>query len=254
MTTKTISKTEKFINRAVEIHNGFYGYEKAEYINAKTKLIITCHIHGDFYQTPDAHLNKKQGCKECKRYSRLDGRRLTTEDFIIRASKIHNNYYNYNKTEVNGNKNKVIITCPKHDDFLQSPNSHLKGRGCKKCYLENEGYGKSKFVHFAKQNICSLYLIEVYNTEERFLKIGITSKDVKTRFSGDKKLPYDYKILKVVKSNSSSYIWDKEVEIKRLFKKSKYNPNLKFKGYRECFSSIEKENILNYLKEIKSYG
>jgi len=143
MTTKTISKTQKFIERAIEVHDSFYSYEKAEYINAKTKL---------------------------------------------------------------------IITCPKHGDFLQSPNSHLKGRGCKQCYLENEGYGKSKFVHFARQNICCLYLIEIFNDNERFLKIGITSKDVATRFSGSKKLPYDYKTLKVVKHPSSSYIWDKEIE------------------------------------------
>jgi len=29
--------------------------------------------------------------------------------------------------------NKLIITCPEHGEFEQSPNSHLSGRGCPIC-------------------------------------------------------------------------------------------------------------------------
>lgn len=39
----------KFINRSKEIHNNFYNYDKVDYINARTKVIITCPEHGDFY-------------------------------------------------------------------------------------------------------------------------------------------------------------------------------------------------------------
>lgn len=244
------NKTEIFKTRANKIHNYFYNYEKVDYKNSQTKVIIICPVHGEFLQIPNCHLNQKQGCKECKRYSRLDGRRLTTEQFINKANIIHNNYYTYIKSNVYGNKNKVIITCKSHGDFLQSPNSHLKGRGCKQCYLENNGYGKSKFVHFAKKNKCLLYLLEVYNDSERFLKIGITSKSVKARFNGDKKLPYQYEIVKIVESGCSSYIWDKEIEIKRFFKNFKYIPNLKFKGYTECFNLLEKDNLIEYLQKL----
>lgn len=245
-----IDKTKYFINSSNKVHKHKYTYKKTKYVNSQTKVIITCSEHGDFNQTPDAHYNQGQGCKECKRYSRLDSRRLSTEDFIIRANKIHNNYYDYSKSIVNGNKNKLIITCKIHGDFLQSPNSHLKGRGCKQCYLDNNGYGKSKFVHFAKNNTCLLYLIEVFNNDERFLKIGITSKDVETRFGGDKKLPYDYTIIKTISSESSSFIWDEEIKLKRKFKKYQYIPKIKFKGYTECFDLLQKENIYNYLGEI----
>ena len=47
--------------------------------------------------------------------------------------KTHGNKYEYSKSEYISNKIKVIITCPKHGDFQQSPNSHFKGNGCKKC-------------------------------------------------------------------------------------------------------------------------
>jgi len=82
-----INKTNYFINISNEVHNYKYTYEKASYVNSKTKVTITCPRHGDLEQTPDAHYNQSQGCKECKRYSRLDNIRLTTEDFISRANK-----------------------------------------------------------------------------------------------------------------------------------------------------------------------
>ena len=56
---------EEFIEDSNKIHNNFYTYEKFNYVNAKTKGIITCPIHGDFEQTPDSHLNKKAGCTDC---------------------------------------------------------------------------------------------------------------------------------------------------------------------------------------------
>lgn len=240
---------EQFIKRAKKVHKNIYDYSLVEYKNSQTKIIITCPEHGDFEQIPNVHL-RGQGCKECKRFSRLDGRRLTTEKFIEKANKVHNNIYTYTKTEVNGNKNKVTITCKKHGDFEQSPNSHLRGRGCRKCYLENNGYNKGKFIYFAKENICRLYLIEVYDEKERFLKIGITSKSVKIRFSGNRKLPYEYKTIIEIESENAGEIWEKEIKFKQEFKKHKYNPLLNFKGYTECFKLEQKENIINYLKKL----
>ena len=41
---------EDFVNRANEIHSHKYDYSKFEYINAITKSIIICPIHGEFMQ------------------------------------------------------------------------------------------------------------------------------------------------------------------------------------------------------------
>ena len=57
---------------------------------------------------------------------------VTQEDFIKRSNTIHNNKYDYSKTIYVKASEKVIITCPIHGDFEQTPNNHKK-RGCKKC-------------------------------------------------------------------------------------------------------------------------
>ena len=61
-----IQKTkEQFIKDAQLIHGDVYDYSKVEYINKKTKVNIFCRKHGPFLQTPDGHLNDKNGCPRC---------------------------------------------------------------------------------------------------------------------------------------------------------------------------------------------
>jgi hypothetical protein len=59
-----------------------------------------------------------------------------TNSFIIKANKLHNNKYNYDKTKYINAKSHVIITCPKHGDFYQAPTNHLNSPGCSKCGYE----------------------------------------------------------------------------------------------------------------------
>jgi hypothetical protein len=60
-------------------------------------------------------------------------RRLTTEEFIERSKDIHSDRYDYSLVEYINNKTNVIIICPVHGKFKQTPNRHLRGNGCKKC-------------------------------------------------------------------------------------------------------------------------
>lgn len=62
--------TEDFIQKAKKIHGDKYDYSKSMYVNCKTKICITCPIHGDFYQTPYNHLNGV-GCIECYKESQI---------------------------------------------------------------------------------------------------------------------------------------------------------------------------------------
>jgi hypothetical protein len=57
--------TEKFIDRAIIVHENKYVYTKSIYLGATTKLIIICPIHGEFPKTPDGHINAKSGCPQC---------------------------------------------------------------------------------------------------------------------------------------------------------------------------------------------
>ena len=57
--------TQEFIEKAKKIHNNKYDYSKVEYVNVKTKVCIICPEHGEFWQTPDSHINGKSGCPKC---------------------------------------------------------------------------------------------------------------------------------------------------------------------------------------------
>jgi hypothetical protein len=59
--------TKSLIRRAKEIHGNKYDYSLISNIkNNTTKVKIICLEHEEFMQTPDAHLNQKQGCPHCK--------------------------------------------------------------------------------------------------------------------------------------------------------------------------------------------
>ncbi|BAM29089.1 homing endonuclease [Xanthomonas phage CP1] len=59
--------------------------------------------------------------------------KLTQDEFLAKARLVHGGCYNYTKTLYTGSKGTVCINCTVHGDFLQTPNDHLKGRGCPKC-------------------------------------------------------------------------------------------------------------------------
>ena len=127
--------TNTFIEEARRIHGDKYDYSKVEYINSKTKICIICHKidqitgeeHGEFWQKPSDHL-QGQGCPKC--YGNM---RLTTERFIKLAKLIHGDKYDYSKVVYKNNRTKVCIIFPEHGEFWIIPDSHLRGRGCKKC-------------------------------------------------------------------------------------------------------------------------
>lgn len=60
-------------------------------------------------------------------------KRLTNEEFISKAIVVHGNKYTYSEVEYITAIDKVLIRCPEHGLFPQSPNKHLCGRGCPKC-------------------------------------------------------------------------------------------------------------------------
>lgn len=60
-------------------------------------------------------------------------RRHTTEEFIIKAQKIHDSKYNYSYVKYEGSYIKIFIGCKKHGKFQTTPASHLKGTGCPNC-------------------------------------------------------------------------------------------------------------------------
>lgn len=142
-------RTKKFMDKATLVHKSKYDYSKVNYVNTDTKVEIICPIHGSFWQTPHDHLSG-HGCPMCN-----GGKLLTTEDFIKRATKVHNGFYDYSKVKYTGNNKKIIIICPIHGEFSQEANSHLQKHGCPSCFknkLSNkERYNTDTFVKLANE-------------------------------------------------------------------------------------------------------
>lgn len=142
---------EDFIKRAKEVHGDKYDYSKSVYKNCDEKLIIICPIHGEFEQTPTNHYYGK-GCRKCAREIAGDKIRvLTTDEFIKRAKDIHSNKYDYSLTVCKSYKSKVKIICPIHGIFICLAGAHIKGCGCRKCYLKKKALSKEEFIEKSKK-------------------------------------------------------------------------------------------------------
>lgn len=62
---------------------------------------------------------------------------------------------------------------------------------------------------------------------------------VSNRYNTNKKMPYNYEIIREVYGDAS-YIWDLEISEKRRLKDSNYQPIVKFAGSKtECFKTIQ---------------
>lgn len=125
--------TKDFIQRAKLAHGDKYDYSKVEYKNMHTKVCIICPIHGEFWQEANVHINGG-GCMQCAKKSLWDKiGRMTTEEFVRRAKKVHKDRYDYSIVEYKGSDKKVDIICPIHGVFKQKPFKHLAGQRCPHC-------------------------------------------------------------------------------------------------------------------------
>lgn len=131
---------EDIIERLRSLFGNRYSYEKVVYRAMKVPITLVCHEkdsngieHGDFSMRPDNIFSSKQGCPKCWNDRRGINQRMTRDEFIARAKVIHGNKYEYHKVDYVTTKMKVLIVCPVHGDFTQTPANHLRGKGCPYC-------------------------------------------------------------------------------------------------------------------------
>ena len=147
---RNLNKTiNEWIESANKVHNNKYNYSKFNYVNIDTKSTIICPEHGEFEQTFEKHINRKQGCPICANKHRNDKCKLTNEKFINKAKEVHGNKYDYSKVKYINNETKVCIICPEHGEFCQQPNNHLNGQGCPIC---NESKLEKEISNFLVKN------------------------------------------------------------------------------------------------------
>lgn len=126
------STTEEFIVRARSVHEDQYDYSSVVYVDANSKILLICNEHGIFYQSPAKHLIGR-GCPKCGRKNANNKLARSLTYFIEQANILHESKFDYSKVNYINDRVKIEIICPNHGSFLQSPNSHLQGRGCLDC-------------------------------------------------------------------------------------------------------------------------
>ena len=152
-----------FIKKANEIHKGKYDYSKTEYKCYTEKVCIICPEHGEFWQTPDNHLQGK-GCRIC-------GNTL---------SKAENEIYDFccnilGKDKVIQN-DRTILYPQELDIYIPSLKIGIEYNGLS---WHSEEFGKEKNYHLKKLIKCNekgVKLIQIFEDEYIYKKEIVLSK------------------------------------------------------------------------------
>lgn len=140
--------TKDFISAVSIIHNGKYSYSKLMSEYRTERIVVGCPIHGDFEISSASHKSGR-GCKKCGVETVSIKTRHSTDEFIKLSNLVHDNKYNYSKTNYINSSTKVTIICPTHGDFTVQAGSHQSGIGCKTCGIEStKTKRRSTLQHF----------------------------------------------------------------------------------------------------------
>lgn len=221
-----------FVELAVQKYGDVYDYSQVVYKNKFTPVVITCKEHGDFEQVPEVHLSSVVGCQKC----RVASRTTSVGEFVLKASLVHHNKYQYTNVVYKNCKQKVTICCPHHGEFDQTPDNHLRGAGCPRCAGDTL---RGKYVAgrlYDDDKVGTLYVARFSDATEDFIKVGITSR---------RKTSYRYGILHcgyqvdLIHEFKMPIRRANEIERKVLERLNcdKYRPMRKFGGYTECVST-----------------
>lgn len=128
MRKKTLEEfISEFTKRYPEKH---FSFKKSRYKNSHEKMSVVCE-HGHTFEIRPCDLINGYGCPVCG-----GTKKMTNEEFIQKATYVHNNYFSYEHCVLNNVNKKVIVTCPVHGDFEVKANNHLNGCNCIKCNKE----------------------------------------------------------------------------------------------------------------------
>jgi len=227
------------------VHGDRYDYSNTEYQSTHQKVLIVCMDHGEFQQRATNHISGR-GCDRCA--AAVRGRKTSSRKqlgksrFIEKSRQVWGDRYDYSGVEYGGYKSHVSLRCLEHDEvFTQTPNSHLGGsQGCPYCSSTNRGAGM-------------VYLIEIHvpDTNEKFIKIGWTTSNVRTRFTKDE---FEWKQLNR-KMFPNAYLGERwERYMQNMFDDCRYKPKHSFSGETECFGYQYKELIQKTFAEEAKRG
>lgn len=143
----TLTK-DVFVERAKNIHGDKYNYSHFEYINWDTKSSICCPIHGQFFQKPRQHIERKSGCPTCGKIRQPITKSVKYDVFLKTAKGVHGDKYDYTNCGYINLKSPITIKCRIHGPFVfKHAYAHtINKNGCPKCGRESTRLTTQEFI------------------------------------------------------------------------------------------------------------
>lgn len=178
---KRISKynIDYFVEKCNKLHNNKYDYKNIilqdnNIVDLYELNNFICPIHGEYLQKPIYH-SLGFGCRLCSNSTRLLKYRLSNDEFIEKAKKVHGNVYDYSEVKYEGDKNFINIICKEHGIFTQKAGAHLYagwkggGCGCPKCNKYSRGEKIIfKYLTQGKTNFIPQYRVDIDDSKYYF--------------------------------------------------------------------------------------
>lgn len=253
-----VNKSDFLIKKLISIYKEKYDYSSVEFKkDTHDKILLKCKIHDNFFLMPISKaLRKKARCPICSRKETDLLLTSNNDKFIKKANTIHNYKYDYSLVDYVHSEKEIIIICNIHGKFSQTPVNHFKSSGCKKCGFQRSkeensknptGWSLTDWIKSAKRSkyfdSFKVYIIECWNENEHFYKIGRTFNTVTKRFTGQRNMPYNYKIIRLYEETAEEII-KLETKLKSMNKQNKYVPEISFNGFQECYKQLENYEIV----------
>lgn len=223
------------------------------YIDAEKHLKCKCLIDNNIWYASWENLKSGTTCPICSYNYRGDLCRLNLDDIKVRLNKINPNIEIISNIYVNV-RTVLTLKCKLDGHIWRSNwNNLFQKHKCPKCsYKEMDGGYNKTIANRNKlkwlKKFCLVYIINCFNDNENFFKIGLTQRTIKQRFCRKKEMPYQYKILFEFHMNLYDSIY-LEQELINLNFDNKYIPKIIFEGYTECFDNINLTKITNAIKK-----
>lgn len=136
---------DKFVDESRNVHGNRYDYSECNYVTARLKVAIRCKVHGLFEQVPYVHLTGA-GCPSCGKEAIGQVHRTTQQEFVEQGKVKYGEKFDYSQVQYVNAWTPVLIGCPAHGVFSQTPAAHLHNTtyGCPKCASDdaiNRGKG-----------------------------------------------------------------------------------------------------------------
>jgi len=243
--TKKLTQ-QQFIDKVLETHGNYLDLSLVSYKNIRSNVQVRCYQHGVFSINARSLL-AGVGCKQCnigwKTY--INRRRMSQEEWVKKATARHQGFYDYSKVRYINSRTLVNIGCPIHGQFQQQAGGHLEGYGCRKCGDKKHGdyrpwFIETYFRRFPEKKDIPATLYLLYNKDENFFKVGITTKQTITERI--KYMSYKFEIIDSMTDTMYNVALAEQEILKNC---QKYKPKRRFGGWSECL--MNKVDLREYL-------